>query len=243
MALSKEQTKVIKAYPLNDSLNRFPTKLRDLKASDESWRSVIASLLLAILDSTTAFNLPAPNGNGNVASILFAIVQKSRTSTPLQFAQFRPLVDAVITNSPDTDIWAAIFNLIADAKLSTPPPPPSNITPTFTGTPVKASSNRLANSETREIVEQDLFEEMKNCIFRNVGGFWNKFFKSWNKEQDEMLKGILTAYNGKRWTDFPTIPNEKPVWDWLCSLEEDFLKNAPYKLHTTTTANQFKERK
>ncbi|KAK6950577.1 hypothetical protein Daesc_008905 [Daldinia eschscholtzii] len=163
------------------------------------------------------------------------------TRTSLQFAQFRPLVNAVIADSPDIDIWVAVFNLVADATPSTLPP--SSIAPTFRGTPLKTSSSRLADSETREIVERDLFEEMKNCIFRNVGGFWDKFFKSRNQEQDEMLKGILTAYNGKRWTDFPTIPDEKPVWDWLCSLEEDFLENAPYKLHTTTTANQFKERK
>ncbi|KAI1476910.1 hypothetical protein F4774DRAFT_224639 [Daldinia eschscholtzii] len=241
MTLSKEQIRVIEDYPLNDSLSRFSTKLRDLKASDESWRSVIASLLLAIVASTTAFNLPAPDGNGNITNLLFAISQSCRSGTSFQFAQFRPLVDAVIADSPDIDIWVAVFNLIADATPSTPPP--SSIAPTFRGTPVKTSSSRLADSETREIVERDLFEEMKNCIFRNVGGFWDKFFKSWNKEQDEMLKGILTAYNGKRWTDFPTIPDEKPVWDWLCSLEEDFLENAPYKLHTTTTANQFKERK
>ncbi|KAI1475422.1 hypothetical protein F4774DRAFT_292185 [Daldinia eschscholtzii] len=234
MTLSKEQIRVIEDYPLDDSLSRFSTKLRDLKASDESWRSVIADLLLAMLSSTTAFNL-------DVAEILLNIRYKLRTSTSFQFAQFRSLVDAVIADSPDIDIWVAIFNLIADANLSTLLP--SSITPTFRRTPVKASSNRLANSETREIVERDLFEEMRNCIFRNVGGFWDKFFKSWNKEQDEMLKGILTAYNGKRWTDFPTIPEEKPVWDWLCSLEEDFLKNAPYKLHTTTTASQFEERK
>ncbi|OTB19377.1 hypothetical protein K445DRAFT_18986, partial [Daldinia sp. EC12] len=208
MALSKEQIRVIEDYPLGNWLSRFPTELRDLKASDESWRSAIANLLLAILGSTTAFNLPAPDGNGNITNLLFAISQKCRSGTSFQFAQFRPLIDAVITDSPDIDIWVAIFNFIADANLSTLLP--SSITPTFRKTPVKASSNRLANSETREIVERDLFEEMKNCIFRNVGGFWDKFFKSWNQEQDEMLKRILTAYNGKRWTDFPTIPDEKP---------------------------------
>ncbi|KAI1473397.1 hypothetical protein F4774DRAFT_53683 [Daldinia eschscholtzii] len=234
MAPSKEQIRVIEDYPLDDSLSHFSTKLRDLKASDESWRSVIADLLLAMLSSTTAFNL-------DVAEILLNTRYKLRTSTSFEFAQFRSLADAVIADSPDLDIWVAVFNLIDNANLSTLLL--SNIIPTFRGTPVKASSNRFVNSETREIVERDFFEEMKNGIFRNVGGFWDKFFKSWNQEQDEMLKGILTAYNGKRWTDFPTIPDEKPVWDWLCSLEEDFLKNAPYKLHTTTTASQFKERK
>ncbi|ORY57479.1 serine/threonine-protein kinase Sgk2 [Pseudomassariella vexata] len=243
MTLSEEQIRVIKDYPLNDSLSRFSTNLCDLKASVESWRSGIASLLLAILGSATAHRLPAPDGNGNVALRLFTIREKALEGTSLQLAQFQPLVDAVIANSPDIDIWAAVFNLIANVNPSTPPP--SSIAPTFRGTPIKTSSSRLADSETRDIVERELFEEIKNCTFRNVGGFWDKFFdpKNWRKKQNAMLKGILTAHDGKRWTDFPTVPDEKPVWDWLRSLEEHFLDNAPYKLHTTRTANQFKERK
>lgn len=129
--------------------------------------------------------------------------------------------------------------------LSVLTPPSSSITPTFQGTPIKSSSNRLADSETRDIVEGELFEEIKNCTFRNVGGFWDKFLdpRSWRKEQNAMLKGILTAYDGKRWTSFPSVPDEKPVWDWLRSLEERFLDGAPYKFHTTRTINQFKGRK
>ncbi|KAI1093444.1 serine/threonine-protein kinase Sgk2 [Rostrohypoxylon terebratum] len=243
MTLSEEQIRVIEKYPLNELLSHFPAKLCDLKVSDESWRSDIASLLMTLLDSDTAFKLPAPDGNDNVAAKLFAIRQELRLGTSLQLAQFRPLVDAVVANSPAIGIWAAVFNLIADADPS--PPPPSGIAPTFGGTPIKTSSSLFADSETREIVERELFEEIKNCTFRNVGGFWDKFFdpKSWREEQNAMLKGILTAHDGKRWTDFPTIPDEKPVWDWLRSLEEQFLDNAPYKLHTTRTANQFEERK
>ncbi|PHH89833.1 hypothetical protein CDD83_5159 [Cordyceps sp. RAO-2017] len=53
----------------------------------------------------------------------------------------------------------------------------------------------------------------------------------------------MTAHNGKKWAEFPSTPDEQPVWDWLRSLEERFLADAPHKLHTTRTANQFKERK
>jgi hypothetical protein len=145
--------------------------------------------------------------------------------------------------SADADIWETVFNIINILSAFTPPP--SSIAPTFRGTPIKSSSGRLTDGETRDIVEGELFEEIRNCTFRNMGGFWDKFFdsKSWHKEQKAMLKGVLTAHDGKRWTDFPTIPDEKPVWDWLRSLEEYFLDDAPYKFHTTRTANQFKERK
>ncbi|KAG6004296.1 hypothetical protein E4U21_001193 [Claviceps maximensis] len=242
MTLSEEQIKIIETYPLKDLLDRFPARLRDLQPSDESWRSGIASLLLAILDSAAALNLPAPNGDGNVAGKLFALQQKVRTGA-LQLVHFRPLVDAITTNSPDLDIWAAVFTLTASIHPSTPPS--FSIAPTFGGTPIRSSSSRLADSETRDVVEGELFEEIKNCTFRNVGGYWDKFFdsKCWRQEQKTMLEGMLTTHDGKRWTDFPSITDEKPVWGWLRSLEERFLIDAPYKFHTTRTANQLKERK
>ncbi|KAL6909160.1 hypothetical protein GGI43DRAFT_394714 [Trichoderma evansii] len=58
-----------------------------------------------------------------------------------------------------------------------------------------------------------------------------------------MFKGLIAAHDGKKWMSFPATPDEKPVWEWLRSLEERFLVDAPYKLHTTATTNQFKERK
>ncbi|KKF92053.1 hypothetical protein CFO_g5595 [Ceratocystis platani] len=58
-----------------------------------------------------------------------------------------------------------------------------------------------------------------------------------------MLKKVLTAHNGKKWKAFPKVPDEEPVRRWLQSLAKRFLKQAPYKFHTTKTANQFQERK
>lgn len=117
--------------------------------------------------------------------------------------------------------------------------------PTFFGMPVETSSSRLAGSETRNVLEGELFEEIKGCTFRNVGGFCDKFFdsKRWRKEQKKMLEGMMTDHDGMKWVDFPSTADEKPVWDWLRSLDERFLADAPHKLHTTRTANQFQERK
>ncbi|KAE9374068.1 hypothetical protein N431DRAFT_556485 [Stipitochalara longipes BDJ] len=131
------------------------------------------------------------------------------------------------------------------SKKSATSPLPSSITATFKGTPVKSSSSRLADSESRHVVERELFFEIKDCTFRNVAGFVDKFFnlKGWRKEQEMMLKGVMIAHDGKKWKDFPVTPDEKPVWDWFRSLEDRFLPDAPHKLHTTKTANQFKDRK
>ncbi|KKF92127.1 Protein kinase domain protein [Ceratocystis platani] len=168
---------------------------------------------------------------------LFSILENFRRGA-VGLDEFRPLVRHVVDESADTDIWEAVFNIVNNLA-----PPPASIPPTFRGTVIKASSSWHGENEVRNIAERQLFKEIKNCTFRNVGGFWAKFFdpKSWRREQEAMLEGVLTAHDGKKWTAFPKVPDEKLVWDWLRSLEERFLDQAPYKFHTIKTANQFQE--
>jgi hypothetical protein len=44
----------------------------------------------------------------------------------------------------------------------------------------------------------------------------DKFFnpKGWRKERKVMLKGIMTAHDGKRWPDFPVTPDEESDGFW-----------------------------
>ena len=240
MALSEDQIRIIAENPLGDALKNIRIKLRH--GDDVPSESIVASLLGALVTSSAALDLPAPDGTTDVAEKLFIIRRNVRRGTP-KLENFKPLIDVVVTNSTDAEIWAAVIDLIN--TLHPGIPPPSTIAPTFKGTPVKTSSNRLADSETRDIVEGELFEEIKNCTFRNVKGFCDKFFdpKTWRREQKAMLRAMMTAHDGETWTEFPSTPDEKPVWDWLWSLEDRFLTDAPHKLHTTRTANQFKERK
>ncbi|KAI1195731.1 serine/threonine-protein kinase Sgk2 [Nemania serpens] len=242
MSLTEEQIKIISECPLDDTLDRFRDELRD--DADDLRQEDIAALLGALVVSPAAFSLPSLDRGGNVAIRLLSIIQHVREGV-VKPDQFRPLIRHVVDKSPDAIIWATALSLIN--LLGPLTPPPLTITPSFKATPIKtsSSSSRLTDSETRDIVERELFGEIEKRTFRNVGGFWDKFFEpeSWRNEQNAMLEGIMTAHDGKKWTDFPTTPDEKPVWDWLRSLEEHFLADAPYKLHTTKTANQFKERK
>ncbi|ATY66737.1 serine threonine-kinase Sgk2 [Cordyceps militaris] len=231
MALSDEQIKIIMDHPLND----LPAKLRNLDDSNQTWRDGIAILLQTIIDSSAACNLPS------FALRLFTIRQNVRGGL-LKFDQFRPLVNALGTNS-DTDIWTAVINLVAAVAAVDPSTPPrSSIASTFNATPIRSSSSRLADTENREIVQ--LFEEIRKCTFRGVGGFWDKFFDSerWHKENKTMLQGMMTAHNGEQWVNFPSIPEQDSVWEWLRGLEDDFFPNAQYKLHNTTHAYQLQER-
>ncbi|CAH0054794.1 unnamed protein product [Clonostachys solani] len=241
MVLAQQAIDIILKRPLNDTLEHCRRKLGDLHDTKPRQEDV-ASILGALVVSPVAFSLISPDGNGSIAARLLSIAQLVRGGgTGADLDHFRPLVRHVAANSPDIDIWSAVFDLITTLSPSTPPP--SNIGPTFNGTPVKSSSSRLADSETRETIERELFYEIKDCTFRNVGRFCDKFFnpKNWCKEQRAMLEAVMAEHDGKKWMGFPTIPDEQPVWAWLRSLEELALADTPHKLYTTKTAHQFKE--
>ncbi|KAG9249588.1 serine/threonine-protein kinase Sgk2 [Emericellopsis atlantica] len=242
MVLTEKHLGIISEHPLNDTLGALRDKLRDTNEADSPRQEDVASLLSTLVGSTAAFSLPSPTGGGNVAVRLFSIQQHVRGGS-MRSDHFRALIRCVIDERNDIDIWEAVFTIIENLGAITPPL--SGIAPTFQGTPIKTSSSRLADSETRDIVEGELFLEIRDCTFRDVKGFFDKFFppKSWSKAQQAMLEDIMTAHDGKNWTGFPATPDEKPVWDWFRSLEERFLSDAPHKLHTTRTANQFRERK
>ncbi|KAM3548089.1 hypothetical protein ARSEF4850_009621 [Beauveria asiatica] len=243
MALSDEQIKIIAGHPLSDLLAQFPTKLRSLKESNESWRPDVASFLSILVDSTAAYNLPSSDGSGTVADKLFTIRQKVRLGGSLSFSHFHPLIDAVVTKSPDAVVWTAVIDLIEALSPSTPPA--STQVPTNIATPLRSSSARIADSETSKIIEQELFYEIRDCIHRDVPGFFEKHFNpaTWDKNQKGMLQRLLKHHHNGKWTDFPDQPWEKPVWKWLTGLEKDAMAGAPYKLYSMRTATEFVERK
>ncbi|KAG6147517.1 hypothetical protein E4U37_007957 [Claviceps purpurea] len=254
MTLTSEQITIVEQYPLKNALDQSRAKLRDFDPSDGSCRSGVAELLDAISLSHASDLLVAPNGKNYLGLELFSI-RRHFLQGLFELVEFQALVQSVVANVSDIHIWEAVLELVAEINPS--PPSPSNVAPTFRGTPIESRPHRIPDSddshgshesddsEWRDNVKEELFREIKKCTFRKVGGFWDKFFdpKSWHKEQNAMLERILTAHDGKKWTNFPTDPDDEPVWDWLRSLEEAFLSDAPNKFHTTGTASQVKKRK
>ncbi|XWX00715.1 hypothetical protein V2A60_008736 [Cordyceps javanica] len=149
----------------------------------------------------------------------------------------------MVSNSPDTDLWTAVINLTEAFNPSTPPA--STQVSTNIATPLPSSSARIADSETSKPIEQELFYEIRDCIHRDVPGFFEKHFNpaSWDKNQKGMLQRLLKHHHNDKWTDFPDHPWEKPVWKWLTEPGKDALAGAPYKLYSMRTATEFAERK
>ena len=205
MTLSEKHLQTISERPLNDTLDPLRDRLRDTNEADDPVLDDVARLLVALFDTPAAFSLPSPDGSGNVAVKLSAIHQRVRGGL-VELGQFCPLIRHVLNKSPDIDIWEAVYTIIENHSDITPPP--SSIAATFKGTPVKTSLSQLADSETRDIVERELFFEIQDCTFRNVGGFMDKFFspkgKSYDKSRfkEDFLQ--LTRYVRSVFADQPT---------------------------------------
>ncbi|KAG5954932.1 hypothetical protein E4U56_007584, partial [Claviceps arundinis] len=255
MTLTSEQITIIEQNPLKNALDQSRAKLRNFDPSDDSWRSGVAELLDVISLSLASGLLLAPDGKNYLYLELLSIRRRFMQGL-FEPVEFQALVQSVVANVSDIHIWEAVLKLVAEINPSTPSP--SDIASTFRETLIESKPPRRPadsdysddshgsdDSKWRDNVREELFNEIKKCTFRNVGGFWDKFFgpKSWRKEQNAMLERILTAHDGKKWTNFPTDPDEEPVWDWLCSLEKEFLGDASNKFHTTSIGSQVKKQK
>jgi hypothetical protein len=78
MTLSEEVLQNISHRPLGIILDTLRDKLRDTNTANEPQQEDVPSLLSTLVGSTAAFSLPSPDGRGDVASVLLAILQGIR---------------------------------------------------------------------------------------------------------------------------------------------------------------------
>ncbi|KAI1181784.1 serine/threonine-protein kinase Sgk2 [Nemania serpens] len=235
MMLSSEQIEFITKYPL--TLDQFRATLQDATGAP-SGRT--AQRLLALLNASIVAD------SLRVVDFLYSEITHLNISPEAD--RFAPLISVVAADAPDTEIWAAVLKLRDSAALPTPLTPQlSVIDATCEVTSVKYSSDRLEDSTNRESIEEEVFLEIKDCTFPKVEGFWNKFFNSdaWPDGPTQMLSRIMKEFDHRCqvWKDFPPTPDPTSVCNWLRSLEDRHLADAPNKLYTSPHGYASKEAK
>jgi Fungal protein kinase len=156
----------------------------------------------------------------------------------LLILQYRPLFLLVIKKAPDIDIWNAVFDLIRSVSQTTPP---TSIPPSFDGTPVIYSSASMQGEEqTKRLLETSLFDEIRNCTYQNVGGFFPKYFerREWSEQSKEIYQALKHRHVDGRWMDFPDPPDEKAVWKWLSDIQDEYLTKACGIYYTTSATTE-----
>ena len=242
---------IIAEHPLDTSLDHLREPLRKAEQDyrprsishdvsvgslDSDLQKAISRLLHALGGHEVAFNLHSKIGIDNVAtelSDLFGLIQRGR----YDYEHYRALSRLVVKRAPDVDIWNAVFDLIIIISRTTPP---TSIPVSFDGTQITKSSSSFQGSEqTRRIIESEMFYEIKRCTYRDVDGFFEKYFegRSWSRKSKAIYNVMNKQYRDGRWTDFPDPPDEDAVWDWLSRFQNKHLSDSHGILYTTESSS------
>ena len=235
---------IITKHPLANSLDYLREPLRKIEQSleqnlkhnpidnpDLDPQKEISRLLNTLQGHEVAYNLRLKTRSENIASELSGLFRCVQNGD-FNYKHYRALLQLVIKQAPDIDIWNAIFDLITVFQTT----PPTSIPLSYNSTPIKPSSASQQGSEqTRELVEGRIFEEIRGCTYRNVGGFFSKYFegRDWTEQTKEIYRTVQEQQASGRWTEFPDPPVEKAVIQWLFRFQEEFLSDARSIYYTT----------
>ncbi|KAI4087136.1 MAG: hypothetical protein L6R37_008352 [Teloschistes peruensis] len=166
--------------------------------------------------------------------MLFRRVQNSN----FDYEHYRALSRLVVKEASDVDIWNAVFDLIITVSRTTPP---TSVPISFDGTPITSSSaSQQGGEQTQKLVEARIFEEIRECTYQDVDGFFSKYFegKPWTKRTKEVYSAVRERHVDGRWTDFPQTPVQNDVCKWWFDFQAEFL-SSERGFYYTSTARDF----
>ena len=228
--LLKEDLAFIVKHPLDDSLNHL---WDSLKKADQFYKlsltsdngtgntyvqgllNAVSKLLNTLAGHDVAFTLFFKIRNENLASellMLFRCVQNKN----FNYQQYRPLILLVIKKASDIDIWNAVFNLMQSISQIIPPISilSLSIPPSFNDILIIYFSALMQGEEqTKRLLENLLFNEIKNCTYQGIEGFFKKYFKmrKWFKQSKEIYQALKNCHINSWWINFPDSPDERTV--------------------------------
>ncbi|XMA19892.1 hypothetical protein WAI453_012683 [Rhynchosporium graminicola] len=149
-----------------------------------------------------------------------------------------PLVELVVNNAPDAEIWRAVFDLIAltSAKQSTPP---TDFEKAVFDTPLRSSSaSQRGIEQTHDEVDQRICEELTGRVFDNVGGFYERYFEgnAWTKNARDIYEVSRAQYAEGRWSRWPEPAVQALFFEWFMKFQDTILNGLGRRYYTS--ANQ-----
>ncbi|EQL28197.1 hypothetical protein BDFG_09031 [Blastomyces dermatitidis ATCC 26199] len=240
--LSDHDCDIIANLPLTNSLYRLQDLLQEAEQKyndtsdprDEICQQAISKLLTTLMGERAAFKLGSRTGDENLASDLASLFRRLQQGH-LTYDHCRALVRLVIQKDLNIDIWKAVLNLITTSSRATLP---ASIPPSFDGTPVKSTSSSQKGSEqTCELMNPRIFEEICGCTFRDVEGFFDKYFekKDWSDKVDIICQRVLDPDSDDNWAQFPDPPTQDAVLAWWFHLQADLLSESRSIYYTTAS--------
>ncbi|OJD28487.1 hypothetical protein ACJ73_00118 [Blastomyces percursus] len=231
-SLSEDDRDIIKRHPFRKSLDHLRKSLQDVErsfsvassldgandSSEHDCQKAISRLLLGLADTEAGLVLRSRFSSRDVASelaLLFGRVRKG----DLSYTYYRPLVKLIIQKASDFDIWSAVLDLITKLLRVTPP---------------------ASGEQTRRLVETRVFEEIRGCTYRDVEGFFEKYFerKTWTDRAHGIYELIKDQHVDGKWSALPDSPTQNEVQDWLFRLQDDLLSKERRHYYTIKVPNE-----
>ena len=254
--LSQKDRTLITEHPLRNSFDFLREPLQELELKyrpsilsydgaisdddfhddDSNLKNTISRLLSTLLGHEVAFNLRVKNEE--ISSGLITLLRRVRNGN-FQYSHYQAVIRLIVKRASDIDIWNAVLDLIANVSHITPP---TTVPASVDDTPITHSSASQQGSEqTQRLVEARIFEEIKDCTYQNVEGFFSKYFeqKSWSERAQAVYQAVCNRHAHGLWTGFPQPPVQDAVCRWWLRFQEEFLLNERGLYCTRTTTKSF----
>ncbi|OTA98042.1 hypothetical protein M426DRAFT_326299 [Hypoxylon sp. CI-4A] len=200
------------------SILRSPDALGQLGREDAQ---DVAFRLLSTLQLLPAIRLlRSKTGHGTLRSDLLRL-NSAVDFDDFDFERIQPLLDAVLSDKSDSEIWDQVYNAVAD---STPPPRP--IVSSLQQTPWFRNTSSFVNSSEHRKYVDDVLKEELGLMYVGLPDFYNTYFKDvadLDTASETFLNQCIESSeplfeNG--WTGWPKDANQDDVLNWFASFSE-----------------------
>ena len=183
-------------------------------------KETISSLILAFQGHRIAKQLRVPGSSIKLDRDLASLYSRLGNED-INTECFMPLIEAIVAQVTDVEIWKLVLQLIDLTKPINPinpkdPTTPPTSQPSFCGTPrMSNSGSHEGFEETADFLEDGLREEFKNCSYTHVEGFFEKHFegKSWSSQWKKVFEAIRLEFVDNRWTRLSSPLAERVFWE------------------------------
>lgn len=88
-------------------------------------------------------------------------------------------------------------------------------------------------------MEARIFEEIRECTYRDVKGFFSKYFenKDWTEQTKKSYRAVQDRHVNDRWTDFPDPPVQNAVLEWIFRFQKEFLAGSQGVYYSSESGN------
>ncbi|KAH7306159.1 hypothetical protein BKA65DRAFT_485858 [Rhexocercosporidium sp. MPI-PUGE-AT-0058] len=231
----------IRSNPIKDRLSAFRSRFESTRldlgiiiTSDTAQAVLSVAALAALQNEQAARILPSRNGQGTLLGDLSGHISLV-DSNNFDIISTIPLVDRVINNAPDVDIWSAMFGLVAGTQPRAIAPPTAFEKAVF-DTPLRSSSaSQRGIKQTHDEIDQRILEELASRVYYNVGGFYERYFeeKSWTNNASDIYERSKAQYTEGRWSGWPEPSIQSLFFKWFMKFQDTILGGLRRRYHTS----------